>query len=190
MTRAVGLLAGLLAVLLAAGCASPQPAFYTLAAIPGTPMPPRARAIELRRVGLAGYLDRPEIVRESNDYRVRFQTTERWAEPLGTLIERVFTEDLVQRLPGSSVYGESGAISTRPDLAVEVDVLRLDPEAGQVVLLAQIAVRSEDRKDQTAARAEVVRLAAPAGSTTRDLAAAESALLGRLADAVATRLPG
>lgn len=185
MTRAVALLA-----LLLTSCASPQPAFYTLAAIPGTPGTARVRAIELRRVGLAGYLDRPEIVRESNDYRVRFQTTERWAEPLGTLIERVFTENLVQRLPGTSVYGESGAISTRPDLVIEVDILRLDPEAGQAVLLAQIAIRTDGRKDQTTARAEVVRLAAPAGSTTRDLAAAESALLGRLADAVAARLPG
>ena len=178
----------LLASLLVASCASPQPAFYTLAAIPGTPSPTDARAVELRRIGLAGYLDRSEIVRESNDYRVRFQTTERWAEPLGTLIERVFIEDLVQRLPGTSVYSEAGAISTRPDLVVEVDVLRLDPEAGQAVLLAQIAVRSEGRKDQTAGRAEVVRLATPAGLTTHDLVAAESALLGRLADSVAARL--
>ncbi len=179
----------LLAVLLATACASPQPAFYTLAAVPGVPAPVNARAVELRRIGLAGYLDRPEIVGDSNDYRVHFQTTERWAEPLGTLIERVFTEDLVQRLPGTSVYGESGAISTRPDLVVEVDILRLDPEAGQAVLLAQIAVRSDSRRETTAGRAEVVRLAAPAGLTTRDLAAAESALLGRLADAVAARLP-
>lgn len=177
------------ALLLLGSCASPQPAFYALAALPGTPQPPRARAVELRRIGLAGYLDRPEIVRDSNDYRVSFQTTERWAEPLGTLIERVFTEDLVQRLPGTSVYGESGAISTRPDLVVEVDIQRLDPQAGTATLLAQIAVRPEGDKAAGAARAETVRLTMPAGATTRDLAAAESALLGKLADAVAARLP-
>ena len=186
MTRGLAFVA----VLLASSCASPQPAFYTLAAIPGTPSPVRTRAVELRRIGLAGYLDRPEIVRDSNDYRVHFQTTDRWAEPLGTLIERVFTENLVQRLPGTSVYGESGSISTRPDLVVEVDVLRLDPQAGQVVLLAQLAVRPENQRGAAASRAEVVRLTAPAGTTTRDLAAAESALLGQLADAVAARLPG
>ena len=177
-------------LLLLAGCASPQPSFYTLAATAGTTYPATARAVELRRIGLAGYLDRPEIVRGAGDYRVDFHDTERWAEPLGTLIERVFTEDLVRRLPGASVYGESGAISITPDLVVEVDVQRLDPESGEVVLLAQIAVRPEGDKAAGTTRAATVRLTAPSGTTTRDLAAAESALIGQLADAVAERVAG
>lgn len=185
----------ILLLALLAGCASPQPNFYTLASIPGVARPTEAqptvaRAVELRRIGLAGYLDRPEIVRDNGNYQVNFHDTDRWAEPLGTLIERVFTEDLVERLPGTSVYSESGAISTDPDLVVEIDVQRLDPIAGQAVLLAQIAVRPGREKASRTARAETVRLTVPAGTTTRDLAAAESALLGQLADAVAARVAG
>lgn len=173
-----------------AGCVSPNPVLYTLAAVPGTPQPIAARSVELRRIGIAGYLDRPEIVLEQAGFELRLAHNERWAEPTGTMIERVFTEDLVQRLPGTSVFAEEGAISTRPDLALEVDIQRLDADAsGQAVLLAQLAVRHEN--GDRPAVAETMRLTAtPTGPGTRDLVAAESTLLGELADRVAQRLGG
>jgi uncharacterized lipoprotein YmbA len=179
----------LLAVLpCAAGCASPTPNYYTLAAVPGTPQPIGGRSVELRRVAVPGYLDRSEIVHSTANYQIQVSDRERWGEPVADMVERVFTEDLVQRLPGASVFSESGAISTRPDLVVEVDLQRLDAGAdGDVVLLAQAAVRDE-AGDQPA-RAQTVRLEArPASPSTRDLVATESALLGQLADRVAKQL--
>ena len=178
----------LLALSIVAGCGSPPPALYTLAASPGTPQTVAARAVELRRVALAGYLDRPEIVRLSSRYLLKVSDRERWGEPLGGMIDRVFTEDLVQRLPGTAVYAESGAITARPDLVVEVDVQRFDTDsAGLVVLLAQVAVR-HDKGDAPASAATVRLTAAPAGPATADLVAAMSAALGQLADQVAQRL--
>ncbi len=176
------------ALLIAASCSSPNPQFYVLAAVPGTPQPIGARSIELRRVAVPGYLDRSEIVHSTADYRVQVSDRERWGEPVADMVDRVFTEDLVQRLPGASVFSESGAISTRPDLVVEVDLQRLDAGAGgNVVLLAQVAVRREGGGQP--ARAQTVRLeATPASASTRDLVATESALLGQLADRVAGRL--
>lgn len=171
-------------------CVSPNPTLFTLAAVPGTPQPIAARSLELRQVGIAGYLDRPEIVRAEAGFELQLAHNERWAEPTGGMIERVFTEDLVQRLPGTSVFSESGAISTQPDLVLEVDVQSMDADAsGEVVLLAQLAVRHESGGQP--AHAETVRLTAtPASPGTQDLVATESALLGQLADRVAARLGG
>ena len=171
-----------------AGCSSPNPDLFTLAAVPGTAQPLRARTVELRRVGLAAYLDRPEIVRSDAQYRLKVSSTDRWGEPMGSMLERVFTEDLVQRLPNSSVFSESGAISTRPDLVLEVDVQRLDANAsGDIELLAQVAIQHEDT--ERSAAATQVRLTIHSASTrTTDLVAAMSNGLGELADEVARKL--
>ena len=171
-----------------AACASPNPDLYTLAALPGTPTQIRAHSVELRRIGLAGYLDRPEIVRSSASYRLRVAGNERWGEPMGGMLDRVFTEDLVERLPGTAVFSESGAISTAPDLVLEVDVQRFDAEAsGELVLLAQVAIRHGDERQ--AANARTVRLTArPASAAIGDHVAAMSRALAQLADTVVTMM--
>ena len=175
-----------LALLLAlpAACTSPTPELFTLAALPGSGGRIAARSVELRRIGLAGYLDRPEIVRSEADYRVQVATNQRWGEPLTGMLDRVFTEDLVERLPGTAVFTEAGAISTAPDLVLEVDIQRFDADAsGAVVLLAQVAVRRADAREP--AHAQTLRLTAPAASpSTRDHVAAMSAALAQLADRV------
>jgi len=170
-------------VALLAGCqASPSPTLYTLAAVPGAVVTTRPLAVELRRVGLAGYLDRPELVRGTVQYRLVASETDRWGEPLGRMIDRVLTEDLVERLPGSAVFVEAGAISTRADTVLEMDIQRCDADPdGTLVLLAQVAIRPDGR----AARAQTLRftrsVAGPGGAAH---AAAISQALGALADAV------
>lgn len=174
----------LLPALLAA-CASPTFDLYTLGAVAGTPVQTGPRSIELRRVGLAGYLDRPEIVREAADYRLLVTDRDRWGEPLGRMIERVLTEDLVQRLPDAAVFAETGAISVQPDTILEIDIQRLDGDAdGSVVLLAQVAIRRDGTHRPTTAR--TVRLAqTPSAPGTAGLVAAMSAALAQLADELA-----
>lgn len=182
-------LAALALVGLLAGCAaSPNPELYTLAALPGPARHIAARSLELRRIGLAGYLDRPEIVRSAAQYRLQVATNERWGEPLGGMLARVFTEDLVERLPGTAVFAESGAISTNPDRVLEIDMQRFDADAGgQIVLLAQVAVRHGDERQSASAR--TLRLTAtPASPSIRDHVAAMSQALADLADNVAAML--
>jgi uncharacterized lipoprotein YmbA len=184
-------LAPLFALLaLLAGCSSPPPEFFTLAAVPGPVLHGPHGSIELRRIGLAAYLDRPGIVRSNAAYRLQVTGTERWGEPLGSMLERIFTEDLVQRLPDALIFNDSGAISTKPGTIVEIDVQRFDPDAdGTVVLLAQVAIRAED--EHSAAIAKTIRLTTqPAGPSTTDLAAALSTVLGQLADQVGGLLAG
>ncbi len=170
---------------LLAACASPAPDFYTLAALPGSASHVSLHSIELRRIGVAGYLDRPEIVRSSASYRLQLTSTERWGEPMAGMLERVFTENLVERLPGTAVFSESGAISTSPDLVLEVDIQRFDADAtGDIVLLAQVAMRHGDARQ--AADARTLRLTArPTRAGVGEHVAAMSRALAQLADAVA-----
>ena len=171
-----------------ASCASPEPAYFTLQARPGPAAAAGVRLIELRRIGLAGYLDRPEIVRNNADYRLRIPGGERWGEPLGDLVARTLAEDLNLRMPGSSVFTSAGAISATADATVELDLQRFDMDAsGQVVLLAQVAVSRG--RGRTQADAQTVRVVVtPGGPGTTELVAAMSAALGQLADRLAPML--
>jgi uncharacterized lipoprotein YmbA len=183
--------AALALALALAGCAtSPTPNFYTLALVAGSVQHPALRSIELRRIGLAGYLDRPDIVRSAAHYRLELAANDRWGEPLGGMLARVLSEDLLQRLPGVAVYDETGAISAAPDRVVEMDIQRFDAGAdGAIVLLAEVAVRGEGASATFGAH--TVRLSArPGGPGTAAQVAAMSAVLGQLADAVVGMLAG
>ncbi len=168
-----------------ARCASPDPAIYTLRAVPGSPEPAGPAAVKVARPSLAGYLDRSEIVRDSSANRLTLNSGERWGEPLGDMVGRVLALDLAQRLPGSSVFTEAGAISVDPSATVELDVQRFDLDAsGAVVLLVQVAVEQGRSHDPSQTRS--VQLSVQSASArTPDVVAAMSAALGQLADRVA-----
>ncbi len=172
----------------ASACASPEPTYFTLAAVPGAPRRGGPAQVELRRPGLAGYLDRPEIVRSNSPYSLRVISMERWGEPLGDLFARILAEDLNNRLPGSSVFTSAGSITAEADATVEMDIQRFDADpSGQVVLLAQVAV-SRGRARASAATRVLRLLVQPAGPGTAHLVAAMSAALGQLADVLAAML--
>jgi uncharacterized lipoprotein YmbA len=184
--RAPGLaLRGLLLLSLSA-CASPDPKLYTLIPTdPATAFAAPAVVLELHRVDIPGYADRPEIVRSAADYRVHLATNERWSEPFGDLLQRVLTADLSRRLPGAVVYSDAGAISAPPTSIVAVNLSRIDADAAdQVVLDAQFSIRAPDTELPPTTR--TLHLTAPiAGPATTDYAAALSTVTGQLADAIA-----
>ncbi|MBI0535064.1 membrane integrity-associated transporter subunit PqiC [Roseomonas sp. KE2513] len=171
--------------LLATGCASPEPNLYRLLPRPGVQRPGGPGLLELRQVGVPGYLDRPEIVRAGEGPRLRSLPNERWAEPLGDLIGSVLSEDLTLRLPGMTVATEGGALRAEGEVVVEVDIQRFEAgEAGRVELVAQVSVRRRAARNRRDTR--IVRLGAlPAGPDTAAMVAAMSDALGGLADAIA-----
>ena len=130
------------------------------------------------------------MVLKSAGYTLAVNSQIRWAEPLGDMIGRVLSEDLGQRLPGSSVFAESGAISATPDVRVEVDVLRFDEDgSGTVVLQAEVAVERGTSHQPLATR-HVQLTAQPGGPGAAALAASLSGLLGQMADEVAGSVRG
>ena len=177
--RAVGLLAAL-----PVACRSPNPTLYTLVAIPGDTRAGAPRVIELRSIALARYLERSQIVRSSEDFRLDVLGADWWGEPLDTMLGRILVQELGQRLPGSTVFPENGAVSASPDATVGINVQRLDADrSGTVILIAQIAVSGRSTTTRS------VRLSVPPPSPgTSGLVGAMSTAVAQLADETAAML--
>lgn len=167
---------------LPAACSSPNPTLYVLAPIPGTTHAGAPKVIALRAISIAHYLERSQIVRSSESYRIDVLSNEWWGEPLDTMMGRILVQELNQRLPGSTVYADSGAISTPPDATVEINLQRLDLDRqGALLLVAQVAVDGRELASRG-----VSLTVQPADPTTRALVAAMSEALARLADTIAS----
>jgi uncharacterized lipoprotein YmbA len=179
---------GLAVPLVAAGCgSSPQPALYTLTVKPGPVLTGGPPIVQLREIGLARYLDRREIVRSSDGNRLDVAYNDWWGESLGAMLARVLVVGLSQRLPGSSIYNESGAIASDPNAILAVNIQRLDVDSsGTLQLLAQAAVEF-NRPRKSAARTFTIARPVPAPTVAGHVAAASDAV-GELTDGLAALL--
>ncbi len=169
------------------GCGTSAPSsFFALSPENGTQQPAAVHTIKLRRPGVAGYLDRPEIVKRVVEHRLAVTDTDRWAAPLDEMLGRILAQDIEQRLGGSTVFTEDGAITADAEVTVEVDIRRLDiGKDGAVNLVAEVAIERGDMHVPTGTRA--VRLEQkPDAEGTPALVGAMSDLLGKLADEIAT----
>jgi uncharacterized lipoprotein YmbA len=167
-----------------AACASPSPNLYTLAAVEGRERRGAPALIELRAIGLARYLERAQIVRSTEDFRLDVLGNDWWGEPLDAMLARVTLQNLGQRLPGTTVFAESGAVHATADAILGVNVQRLDQaRSGLVVLTAQVALS----RRVTTTRSFTIQ-ATPEGIGTPALVAAMSVALGELSDHIAGML--
>jgi uncharacterized protein len=177
---------GLLAIVLAA-CSSPPPALYTIAPVQGQARTGAPPVVVVQTIGLARYLDRSQIVKSSEANRLDVQANDWWGEPLGAMLSRVLTEELTQRLPQSTVINETGAVTATPDAVIEIDIRRLDADAGgNLILLAQANVSFKSRKSSVLRNFRIV--VPPAGAEISGLVTAISAAVGQLADGLAAML--
>jgi uncharacterized protein len=179
--------AGLALPLLAAACSSPDPVYYTVATRPGPTFPSGPKIVMLKDIGLASYLDRREIVRSSEGYKLDVMANDWWGESLGGMLGRVLVVELSQRLPASTIYSENGAITADANATVGVNLQRLDADkTGTLILLAQVAVEF-NRPRRLASRTFTISRPLPA-QTIAGLVAAISDAMGELADGIAALL--
>ncbi|MFC3124908.1 membrane integrity-associated transporter subunit PqiC [Pseudoroseomonas globiformis] len=179
--------------LLGAACASAEADYYRLEPADGPARQGTPRVIELRRVGLARYLDRSEIVRAGAPGRIELLPGARWAEPPGEMLGRVLAENLTRRLPGSTVFSEGAAITADSDAVAELEVQRFEDSGnGQVVLVAQAVVQpGTARASRRRQLNRTLDLEVPIqGSSTLATVQAMSLAAGRLADGLADMLAG
>jgi uncharacterized protein len=170
-----------------AACSSPDPTLFTLAPAAGAVYGGGPKVVLLHQIAIAHYLERSQIVRSSEDYRLAVMENDWWGEPLPAMLSRVLIEELGQRLPRSVVIADNGAVSAEPDATVELNVQRLDEDAaGNVVLQAQVSVRFHDR-GRPALRSFRFSVPPPAPGVPGEVAAI-SAAVGRLADGIAPML--
>ena len=118
-------------------CSSPSPVLYTIASVQGPVQTGGPKVIALQQIATARYLERSQIVRSSENCRLDVMSNDWWGEPLSAMLSRVLIEELGQRLPQSTVIGETGAVSASPDATIELNVQRFDEDAsGNLVLRA------------------------------------------------------
>lgn len=185
VTRRTALLLGTAGLLSA--CTSPNPQLYTLAPVPGTARGGGPHIVVLHQVSIARYLERPEIVQSSENYRLNVLSNEIWGEPLAQMIGRVLSADLTQRLPGTTVYSVSGAISAPEDASVEVNIDRMDKNAAGALAFSSQAAVEFTAGHRTLTRA--LQITVPVASVaTSDEVQAMSIAIGQLADLIAAIL--
>jgi uncharacterized lipoprotein YmbA len=177
--------AGSLAAL--AACSSPNPVLYTIAPVPGAVQNSGPRVVALQQISTARYLERSEIVRSSENYRLDVMSNDWWGEPLGAMLSRVLVEELGQRLPQSTVFGESGAVTASPDATIELNLQRLDEDAsGNLILQAQASVSFKSRGSPLL-RGFRLAVPPPAPGVPGEVTAISTAV-GQLADGLASML--
>jgi uncharacterized lipoprotein YmbA len=170
-----------------AGCSSPDPHLYTIAPITGAPQSRSPKIIVLHTVSLARYLERSEIVRSSEDYRLAVMQNDWWGESLSAMLSRILVEELSQRMPHSTVLASSGAVIASPDATVELNVQRLDEDAaGRLVLEAQASVEFKGRGQPVVRSFRFIDV--PSAPGTSGEVAAISAAVGQLADGIVPML--
>lgn len=134
----LGRSAGVLVMILLSACASPNAKIYTLTGQKGQHAQGSPISLSIETVDIAKYLDRPQLVRRSDDVQLGVSELERWGEPLSSMVQRVLAENLRQRLPKGSLVTTSQTVTGKEAGTLELSVSRFDADAtGAVVLIAQ-----------------------------------------------------
>jgi uncharacterized lipoprotein YmbA len=172
---------------LAACSSSPDPALYTIQMKPGPVLPGGPKIVQVRDVSLASYLDRKEIVRSSQDYKLAVMSNDWWGESLAPMLGRVIAMGLAQRLPESRVLAEGGAIPADYNAVVGVNIQRLDLDgAGTLQLLAQAGVEFNRPRKMTSQTFQISRT--PSAATTAGQVAAISEAVAEMTNGIAGML--
>jgi uncharacterized protein len=169
------------------GCSGSDPSYYTLTPWPGVAKAGGPLTVELRTPSVASFLSRDYIVRTDKNYRLKLADNAAWASDLADMIGRNLALDLGQRLPGSNIYTQTGAISTEPLAMVELDVSRfLEDASGRAEIEATLAVSRPGSGPVGSRPLHFARK--PTDDSIGALVAALSELLGQVADAAADAL--
>ena len=141
-----GLLIGLLVSFIPAGCSfldpKPDPSrFFALASLPHTGQRAQdaagtnAFALGIGPIKFPGYLDRQQFVTRISQNRFAVAENDRWAEPLEENFSRVLSQNLSILLQTDRIVAYPWERSQQPTYQVQVEVLRFELNAEQVVEL-------------------------------------------------------
>ena len=180
--------AGLALPLLAAAWLLARPGLLPVATRPGPTFPGGPKIVMLKDIGLASYLDRREIVRSSEGYKLDVMSNDWWGESLGGMLGRVLVIELSQRLPGSTIYARKRRHhgGSQRHRRHQSPASRCPTGAGTLILLAQVAVEF-NRPRRSASRTFTITKPLPTPDTA-GLVVAISDALGELADGIAALL--
>jgi uncharacterized lipoprotein YmbA len=136
----------LLVCFIPAGCSflevKPDPSrFFALAPLPRTGQRAQdaagtnALALGIGPIKFPGYLDRQQLVTRISQNRFAVAENDRWAEPLEENFSRVLSQNLSILLQTDRIVPYPWVRSQQPTYQVQVEVLRFEPNAEQIVEL-------------------------------------------------------
>jgi uncharacterized protein len=136
----------LLVCFVPAGCsfleARPDPSrYFALASLPRTGQRAQdaagtnALVLGIGPIKFPGYLDRQQIVTRISQNRFAVAENDRWAEPLEENFSRVLSQNLAILLHTDRMVTYPWERSQQPTYQVQVEVLRFEPNAEQIVEL-------------------------------------------------------
>ncbi len=132
-------------VVCVASCGSSPPVdYYTLQPIAdsGAVTPRDARVIALGPLEVPGYLDRPQLVTQSSEGKVKVDELSRWAEPLAEALPRVLTANVDALMDSVVVVSFPYGARMRADYRLAGRIIRFDADrSGTAVLEAQWGVQ-------------------------------------------------
>lgn len=179
------------------GCAgAPATRFYAVAPVPVAPSSVGAAKIQspstviVREISLPHYLDRPQIVTRSGTHRLHFAEFAHWGGNLREDLTRALAGNLARRLSSSAVLPAPTFSSARPDLTLDVELLRFEAADDGLVHLAarwRTVAGAAGSSDGTV-REVVLSRPRPGDSVDAALVGVMSELLGDLAGAIAPTL--
>ncbi len=187
--RALAFLPPLLAL---AGCAlltAPkilQTQFFVLNAVAPATGATSNITIGLGPISLPNYLERPDMARRVNENQIAYDPSARWAQPLAENFERVIAANLVQIMNPQRILSFPWYANAAIDYVVTVGASRFEQQPdGNMLLEARWMVR--DSHDATIAL-QTTSYTRP-GGTPEQNAAALSALVADLSQAIAAEIP-
>ena len=136
----------LLMCFIPAGCFSldpkPDPSrFFALTSLPRTGQTAQDAtgtnplALGIGPIKFPGYLDRPQFVTRVSQNRFVVAENDRWAEPLEENFSRVLSQNLSILLQTDRIVTFPWERNQRPIYQIQVEVLRFEPNAEQIVEL-------------------------------------------------------
>jgi uncharacterized protein len=172
-----------LTAIVAACASSPPMRFYTLTSVGNESASANAPpAIRVVRVNLPGEIDRPELVQRIDATRLQLAEDDRWAAPLGQMIQRVLSADLQSRVPPTTSGSE-------PDqLVVDIEEFIADGNC-TVTLRAAWSLKPANAATQPTRGYETVKAETSNGCAVAVLPEVMSRALAVLGDRVASARP-
>jgi len=190
MTKIIFSLFCLLSLSFLTGCGSSSPINYYVLSSPST-SPPAGTSpiIGVGAVTIPEYLNRENMVFNSEENALFIADSDRWAEPLQKGIQRVLAMNLASLLDTQNIRLHPWARNAAPDYSVSINILRLDADDKEATLAAEWQItQTAEKKPRTQNIKQISQSFPGGGPDADDIAAAYSALLFQLSETIAAAI--
>ena len=172
------------------GCGSSSPINYYVLSSPST-SPPAGTSpiIGVGAVTIPEYLNRENMVFNSEENALFIADSDRWAEPLQKGIQRVLAMNLASLLDTQNIRLHPWARSAAPDYSIGINILRLDANDKEATLAAEWQIiQTAEQHPRTRNIKQISQSFAGNEPDADDIAAAYSVLLFQLSETIATAI--